>query len=730
MASKIREIQSWAENFLKQPHPTTTVLGGTSAFAASEMDIAAERPPWPAFSVFHPEQLDRALNLANLFMQLANSLPDDEGLTAVREEASRVSEIENPDLVKYALMVFITHHPKGRRLPIPSLDERQPEKVLPSVQQDTAQGPMAALADSMPTEDDLSWYREDVKANEHHEHWHVVYPNQGIPDGVTGKRRLNDRQGELFFYMHQQMLARYETERLAVGLPPVKPLRNYRAAIPEGYDPTPKDPIFGATRFSPRQPNAILSDVDRADFGIDYSVQEHELKRERIIEAVDLGRFETAGGLVPVNIDLLGSTEESTIGSVSGGSRGFYGNHHGMGHVLLSFISNPEGNFKDGVNPPGVMWDTATAIRDPVFYRWHKHVDDMAFRWQEFQTPHEFSDAPRVLIRKGLGGAFPDVHQKEEKIKFSSPDIILCFKDQVPGSNAKEWQAFGNKTFGGENWNREDFQKGQLATDELQTMMLQRTLMRRNPDTGKDEPVKDNNGKPVEITYLDQREFFYFIRVENLVDSIQDVTVRIFLVAKSAAQNRRMWIEMDKFRQTLRPLQRAVIFRQAKSSSVIRKPAVKPPQSVEKPASDPTTDEPDAWDTRNYCDCGWPYNLLLPRGTSSGMDFRLMVMLTDWNKDQVQQSSCGSMSFCGAKDRYPDSRPMGYPFDRPFPPDLQITQTIAAPYYMHMAARDIQIKLVEPEPVKRPAARRTKKAAKKSSTKKAKGSRSSKSKGR
>jgi hypothetical protein len=24
------------------------------------------------------------------------------------------------------------------------------------------------------------------------------------------------------------------------------------------------------------------------------------------------------------------------------------------------------------------------------------------------------------------------------------------------------------------------------------------------------------------------------------------------------------------------------------------------------------------------------------------------------------------MSFCGARHRYPDARPMGYPFDRPF----------------------------------------------------------------
>ena len=46
----------------------------------------------------------------------------------------------------------------------------------------------------------LSWFREDVGLNEHHCNWHLRYPFPEPP-------RLK-RQGELFVYMHQQMLAR------------------------------------------------------------------------------------------------------------------------------------------------------------------------------------------------------------------------------------------------------------------------------------------------------------------------------------------------------------------------------------------------------------------------------------------------------------------------------------------------------------------------------------------
>ena len=53
-----------------------------------------------------------------------------------------------------------------------------------------------------------------------------MYPTEGIADpqpGDPGHTRLQDRQGELFFYMHQQMLARYDAELLSHELPRVAP---------------------------------------------------------------------------------------------------------------------------------------------------------------------------------------------------------------------------------------------------------------------------------------------------------------------------------------------------------------------------------------------------------------------------------------------------------------------------------------------------------------------------
>ena len=136
------------------------------------------------------------------------------------------------------------------------------------------------------------------------------------------------------------------------------------------------------------------------------------------------------------------------------------------------------------------------------------------------------------------------------------------------------------------------------------------------------------------------------------------MTVRIFLAPAEAAEDRRAWIEMDKFEHALAPGANE-IERPGRLASPVRKPAERPPVFVQGPAQTPH---------EQYCRCGWPYHLLIPRGTVAGMPFRVLVMLTDWEQDRVSgDDHCGSMSFCGARDRYPDRREMGYPFSRPIP---------------------------------------------------------------
>jgi hypothetical protein len=167
------------------------------------------------------------------------------------------------------------------------------------------------------------------------------------------------------------------------------------------------------------------------------------------------------------------------------------------------------------------------------------------------------------------------------------------------------------------------------------------------------------------ITHLTHDAFALVMRVRN-VASGRSRSRSGCSSPTAEADDRMMWMELDKFLVEVPANGRSVVFRPDTEFAVVKKPAETDPQSVIDGEGDPN--DPD------YCDCGWPYTLLIPRGIAEGMAFRLVVFCTDANRDLVRPSGgCGSMSFCGAVDRYPDTRDMDYPYSRPFAGSIAAT---------------------------------------------------------
>lgn len=265
-------------------------------------------------------------------------------------------------------------------------------------------------------------------------------------------------------------------------------------------------------------------------------------------------------------------------------------------------------------------------------------------------------------------------------------DIILCRQGQIDAARlcGESDERVGERLFGGDQWDADYGGKSAVTTDELYTYM---DVAAVQPD-GEDEPIT--------LRFLNQQhEFLYFFRVQNREAVAQTVTARVWLVAKydhacrPLYNCRRMWIAMDTFQVSLSAHARKVICRLAKSSSVARKSngeAAKPQDVLRGSNAPHGTQRADA-----YCDCGWPYSLLLPKGREEGMMFRLMVMFTsnDINMPATEQS-CGSVSLCGTRGQeYPDKRRMGYPFNRRFVDDTSIEEMIFT--QPTMAARDLRI---------------------------------------
>jgi hypothetical protein len=282
----------------------------------------------------------------------------------------------NPSLVQSAFAIFLTHNKEAQKqgVIVPPLAryakfKRTKKPLANPVTPDTLRGM-----------DIIAYWREDYDLNDHHNHWHQVYPTSGIPDDQCGGvKRTIKRQGELFLYMHSQMLARYNAELLAWDLDVVHPF-GYDDVLTSGYLPPPGLQHKYSSRpayrgwFEDHNPDIHESPAPPKEDLITW--------RSNIYKAMKDGFFLTEGGDKYVvdecnmmnTVGVVLEAEGRALQEVEPGvflDRSVYGNLHNQGHNKFAEIgyTSSDPNY-------GVMGDVQTAVRDPVFWMWHKHIDD------------------------------------------------------------------------------------------------------------------------------------------------------------------------------------------------------------------------------------------------------------------------------------------------------------------------------------------------------------------
>ncbi|KAJ9596293.1 hypothetical protein L9F63_027082, partial [Diploptera punctata] len=457
------------------------------------------------FSLFIPLHRRAAARLIEIFMGMRNIEDLISMCAACRERV-------NPYLFNYALSVAILHRPDTRNLQIPPLFESFPDKfvdgaIFGKARQETEifqsgsrqplEIPMDYTASDLDIEHRLAYFREDLGINLHHWHWHLVYP-------FSGPRNLVDknRRGELFYYMHQQIMARYNFERLCNKLGRVIRFLNWRDPIPEGYFPK-LDSLVASRVWPPRHANALLSDVNREVDQLRVDIQDCERWRDRMFEAIHLGSIVLPDGkrqnlTEEGGIDILGNIMEASILSPN---QNLYGDLHNLIHVLIGLCHDPDCSFPETFSTIG---DPATAMRDPIFYRLHAFVDDV------FQE-HKATLPPYETNRLNYNG-----------ITVRGVDVV---SQGVPRNEFK--------TF----WKKDDV------------------------DLSRGIDFTPRGNVFARFTHLQHTEFTYRIQVENNTNSDKIGTVRIFLAPKFDERGvnmvfrdqRLLFIELDKFTTTLKP---------------------------------------------------------------------------------------------------------------------------------------------------------------------------------
>ena len=164
------------------------------------------------------------------------------------------------------------------------------------------------------------YFREDPVANAHHTEWHRM----------SGRRF--SRSGEHFYYMHGQMLARYEAERLSLGLGLTNVFESsqWRSWISDSYDPR-----LG-WEFAARPAGMINS----------QQMYVNDRNFRGLMNQLSWGGYRSG---VDWNIDRLG--QELDL--------------HNNGHNTISAMSGNR----------GVMASSLVSMRDPIFYRWHAYLE-------------------------------------------------------------------------------------------------------------------------------------------------------------------------------------------------------------------------------------------------------------------------------------------------------------------------------------------------------------------
>ncbi|KAL3272975.1 hypothetical protein HHI36_014432 [Cryptolaemus montrouzieri] len=590
------------------------------------------------FSLFIPKHRRLAGKLINIFLGMRTV--DD--LLAVCVYAR---DNVNPYMFNYCLSVCLLHRQDTRDLDVPSIIHSFPDKYIDSsvfvrAREETSIVPEESrtpiviprdyTASDLEEEHRVAYFREDLGINLHHWHWHLVYPFEGAREVVEKNRR-----GELFYYMHQQVIARYNAERLCNHLRRVERLINLREPIKEAYFPK-LDSLVSSRSYPSRVANQVITNINRELDQIQVDIDDMERWRDRIYSAIQQGYVQTESGQQVTlteneGIDILGNIIESSILSPN---QTFYGDYHNIGHIMISYIHDPDHRHLESF---GVIGDSTTAMRDPVFYRWHAHIDDI---FQEF---------------KATIPSYPVDQLAYQGVTVTSVEV------QSQGTQKNRLNTY---------WQQSDLN------------------LSRGLDFQPRGPVF------VRFTHLQHQEFNYRIIVNNQ-GSARMGTCRIFLAPKFDERGnqllfrdqKNLFIELDKFSVNLTSGQNTIIRSSTQSSVTI---------PFDRTFRDWDSSRPQGGDELaqfNFCGCGWPQHMLIPKGTPEGFNCQLFVMISNYANDHIEQDITGTCndaySFCGLKDRlYPDRRSMGYPFDRTPRAGVRTLQEFLTP---NMRVQDISI---------------------------------------
>lgn len=221
------------------------------------------------------------------------------------------------------------------------------------------------------------------------------------------------------------------------------------------------------------------------------------------------------------------------------------------------------------------MGDVSTAMRDPVFYKWHSYIDRI---FQEHK-----SRLPAYT---------------ENQLNYPGVSIAGIQVD-TNGGRPNNLTTF---------WQQSDV------------------------DMSRGFDFLPRGNVFARFTHLQHLPFTYTISLNNDSGAQRFGYVRIFMAPKNDERGqpmlmrdqRSMMIELDKFVTSLNPGPNTIRRRSTESSVTI--PFERTFRNLDK-----------LEELQNFlCGCGWPQHMLIPKGRPEGLRFELFVMVSNYEEDKVR----------------------------------------------------------------------------------------------
>jgi len=453
-----------------------------------------------------------------------------------------------PSMVSYIPSAFISHDQ------LEYASNISVSNIIKSRQKRQARWPPSGRPGPWVSDASESYFREDTVANSHHSEWHRL--------------SFGQRRGEYFYYMHGQMQARYEAERLCLGLPALVYFgpREWDRYISDSYDPR-----LGWT-WSPRLPGTVDSWPLHGGYN-------------EMLAMANSAPFYQAG-------------QDFGIGNYASI---FEEGLHNDGHMAISALSRGQ----------GVMSSTVVALRDPIFFRWHGFVQSMF-----------------LLYKDNLNRRNP---YNEHDLGFPGVRVGSAFIQPNHGAN-------------------NTFYTCREAT-EVRVDSLDGTM--------------PGSRMSVQYRRLNHRPFTFNHVIHNELNYPIGAVVRVFILPRDG--NIRTTIHLDHFYHVLQP-----------GTNYIRRDELEAPHlsksrwSLNQLQNRLMNGQVNRWEF-SWGGCGWPRHLNIPRGTERGMDWDLVVMVSQQlpvDRARVREWTMQrnlAWGYCGVqRGVVPDSRPLGFPVDRSF----------------------------------------------------------------